>query len=195
MAISQRWQQKTVDWQISCFHAIVSGVFTECLPAVVVSSQQQIYDPKTPYLFFLFSRLILPKPFTNYNKKKLPCFELVLTEFTSVEFSSQEKQNKKKKNVTDLTKVRFIYLGRVRSHWRATREHDQREKTKKKKTERKERKTKTKLFREKLKEWTSRGQLARDQVDYPSPLFFPFLSESIYTYLCFVSFLALVPLR
>jgi hypothetical protein len=142
------------------------------------------------FFFSLLSSYFLP-PFTNYNKK-LPCFELVLTEFTSVEFSSPEKQNKKKKNVTDLTKVRFIYPGRVRSHWRATREHDQREKTKKK--ERKERKTK-KLFREKLKEWTSRGQLARDQVDYPSPLFFPFLSESIYTYLCFVSFLALVPLR
>lgn len=150
MAISQRWQQKTVDWQISCFHAIVSGVFTECLPAVVVSSQQQIYDPKTPYLFFLFSRLILPKPFTNYNKKKLPCFELVLTEFTSVEFSSQEKQNKKKKNVTDLTKVRFIYLGRVRSHWRATREHDQREKTKKKNRE-KGTKNKNKIVPGKIK--------------------------------------------
>jgi len=50
--------KETVDWQISCFHAIVSGVFTECLPAVLVSSQQEIYDQKTIYLFFSLSLVV-----------------------------------------------------------------------------------------------------------------------------------------
>jgi hypothetical protein len=69
VAISQRWQQKTVDWQISCFHAIVSGVFTECLPAVVVSSQQQIYDQKTPYLFFFSSLVLFSSPIHELQQK------------------------------------------------------------------------------------------------------------------------------
>lgn len=74
MAISQRWQQKTVDWQISCFHAIVSGVFTECLPAVVVSSQQQIYDPKTPYLFFSLLSSYSPQTIHELQQKKTTVF-------------------------------------------------------------------------------------------------------------------------
>jgi hypothetical protein len=64
----------------------------------------------------------------------------VLTEFTSVEFSSQEKQNKKKENVTDFNKS-SVHLPRPSQ---ITLESDKRTRPERKKLKKKNREKGTK---------------------------------------------------